>query len=140
MTSQTDLDQGGTFRQLQRVYMGPSVGWQLAPATVILPVTSASATVQPGNSLVTVNYNGAVTIQLPSAQGNVAGAGVVPGTWIPTPITIVDVGGLASSTNVITILPHGTETIVGLTSLVIDSPYGAYVLNPNDDSGGWTFP
>lgn len=111
----------------------------MAPASVVLPITSTgTTTAQVGNSLITVNINGTATIQLPSARANSAGAGVVPGTWIPTPITIVDVGGFASSTNVITILPAAGETIDGLASITIESAYGAYVLRPRLDSGLWT--
>lgn len=138
MTSQTDLDQGGTFRQQQRVWMGPSIGWQMAPASVVLPITATgTTTAQVGNSLITVNVAAVVTIQLPSARGNTAGAGVVPGTWIPTPITIVDIGGNAASFN-ITILPYSGETIDGLASLTIDSNYGAFALRPELEAGGWT--
>lgn len=140
MSSQLDLDQGGTFRQQQRIWMGPSIGWQLAPANVVLPVTATgTTTVQIGNTLVTVNYNGTgVVIQLPPAAGSAVGPGAIPGTWIPTPITVVDIGGFASTVNTITLVPYGTERIDGLTSIVIDSPYAAYTLRPNLTSGGWT--
>lgn len=139
MSSQTDLDQGGTFRQQGRVYMGPSLGWQIAPATVYLPVTSGgTTTVVPGNTLITVDSPSmSPLIQLPSAKGNTAGAGAVPGTWIPTPITIVDVGGHAGAVGIL-IVPFAGETIDGLTSITIDSNYGAFVLRPNLVSGGWT--
>lgn len=121
--------------------MGPSLGWREAPASVILPVTAAgTTTVQPGNTLITVSFNGAgVVIQLPSAKGNTGGgAGAVPGTWVPTPITVVDIGGFASVANAITILPLGSETIDALASILIDSPYAAYTLRPNLTAGGWT--
>src|SRR6267142_2465660 len=82
MTSQLDLDAGGTFRQTQRVFMGPSIGWVNAPITSILPVTAAGTTViQLGNTLITVNVNGAVTLQLPKFKGNQAGAGGLPSNY-----------------------------------------------------------
>lgn len=136
--SQTDLDQGGTFRQMQRVYLGPSVGWVWAPSTVILPVTSASATIARGNSLVTVSYNGPVTLQLPLSRANSAGAQAVPGDFPVTPLVIVDIGGFASAVNTITINRAGSELIDGLTSILIDSPYAAFVLRPDVINGGWT--
>lgn len=138
MSSQTDLDMGGTFRQTKRVYMGPSVGWVITADQVILPVTSASATISRGNSLVTVSRNGAVTLQLPLAKANTAGVQAVPGDFPIVPLCIVDIGGFASSVNTITINRAGTETIDGLTSIVIDSPYGAFVLRPDVINGGWT--
>lgn len=120
--------------------MGPSIGWQMAPASVVLPITAVgTTTVAVGNSLVTVNINGPVTIQLPSALGNPVGAAAVPGTWIPTPITVMDVGGFANATTAkITILPFGSETIDGVASITIESPYAAYVLRPRLVTGGWT--
>lgn len=138
MTSQTDLDQGGTFRQLQRVYMGPSVGWVMAASQVILPVTSASATIQRGNSLVTVNHNGAVTLQLPLAKANDAGPQAIPGDFPIVPLCIVDIGGFASDVNTITINRAGTELIDGLASIQITSPFGAFVLRPDVINGAWT--
>jgi hypothetical protein len=140
MPSQLDLDQGGTFRQTHNVYLGPSIGWVPAPTPVgvILPViTGGTTTVLPGNTLVTVNFNGAVTIQLPSAKASLAGAGANPGTFVQIPLTVVDVGGFAIA-HPITILPFGAETIDGLVSISISSNYGAYVLKPNTTTGGWT--
>lgn len=137
MGSQTDLDQGGTFRQNQSVYMGPSIGWMPAPFSVVLAVTtSGTTTVQPGNTLVTVNFAGPITIQLPIAKGNLAGAGAVPGSYLGVPITVVDISG-AANTNNITILPFGTEKIDGLSSIKIQSAYGAWSLRPDLVNGGW---
>lgn len=138
MTSQLDLDQGGTFRQVSRVYMGPSIGWQLAPASVILPIiATGTTTAQVGNSLITFNIAAIATVQLFRSRGNAAGAGVVPGTWVPTPIVIIDIGGNAATFNK-TILPFAGESFDGLASLVIDSNYGTFVLTPNLDTGVWT--
>ena len=138
MGSQTDLDQGGTFRSTQRVYQGPSIGWVTSAVSVILPITTAGPiTVQPGNSLVTVNFNGPVTINLPLAKGSAAGAGVIPGQFAVPPLTIVDIGGFAQ-TGTITINAAGGETIDGLASITITSAFGAYRLQPNVINGGWT--
>lgn len=140
MGSQSDLDQGGTFRQTERVYMGPSVGWQYAPApqSVILPITATGTTsALVGNSLITFNVAAIATVQLFRSRGNSAGPGVVPGSWIPTPIVIVDIGGNAASFNK-TILPFAGESFDGLSSLTIDSNYGTWVITPNLDTGVWT--
>lgn len=138
MTSQLDLDQGGTFRQKQRVYLGPSVGWVEMFNNNILPITvTGTTTLLLGTTLVLVNVNAAVTIQLPSAVASPAGAQALPGTFLARPITIVDAGGHATAHN-ITILPYGTELIDGLATIAILGNYGAYVLTPNTPSGGWT--
>lgn len=73
---------------------------------------------------VLVNVNSAVTIQLgPSALRS----GV--------PISVVDIGGFAGTFN-ITILPDGTEKIIGQSSVAITNAYGAWTLWPIA-TGGW---
>ena len=141
MGSQLDLDQGGTFRQKQRVYMGPSVGWIEAAFQYVLPVTIGGlTTILLGNTLVLVNFAGVVSLQLPSGKSSAAGAQAIPGSFIGKPITIVDSGGNASGANAITILAPAGETIDGLASIKIQTAYGAFVLTPNITSaaGGYT--
>ncbi len=138
MPSQLDLDQGGTARQTQRVYMGPSVGWVNAPASVILPITTSGTTVVLlGATLVTVNVNGAVTIQLPSAKDAGVPAIGLSGPYIKSTITIVDIGGFAQA-HPITILPAAGENIMGLSQIQITINYGGYTLNPSNAQQGWT--
>ena len=138
MSSQLDLDQGGTNRQRQKVYMGPSVGWVDAPATVALPVTTAgTTTILLGTTLVLVNVNGAVTIQLPSAKDAGVPAIGLAGPYLKNPITIVDIGGFAGA-HPITILPAAGETIMGLASISLSVNYGGYTLNPSNAQQGWT--
>ena len=138
MGSQTDLDQGGTFRQQNRVYLGPSVGWQWAPSSVILPIITGGTTiVQRGNSLITLNFNGLITVQLPPAKSSLAGAQANPGTFVAVPITIVDIGGFCSVANPATIQGSGSELVDGLASVSLQSPYGAFVLQPDIIHGGW---
>lgn len=141
MGSQTDLDQGGTFRQFARRWLGPSVGWIDTPEVNVLPIVAAGTTnVAVGTTLVTVNVAGAVTLQLPSAKASVtATAGAQPGLSLGLPLTVVDIGGHADAFN-ITILPFGTEKIMGLNSLSISTQYGAFVLIPNLSAGGWSQP
>jgi hypothetical protein len=43
MPSQTDLDQGGTFRQWWQLNLGPSMGRQMVPLRNRLSVTTAAA-------------------------------------------------------------------------------------------------
>lgn len=139
MSSQKDLDQGGTNRQWTRSYMGPSVGWVYAPLQNVLLITTAGTTVlDPSTSLVEVNVAvGAVTIKLPSAIQPAAGATAQPGLFVSNPITIVDVGGNAGS-NAITIIPvSGAETILGLASIQISVNYGGYTLQPNSAQKTW---
>lgn len=138
MTSQLDLDQGGTFRQTQKVYMGPSVGWVNAPQQTVLPVLVGGTTnVLRGMNVVLVNFAGAVTIQLPSSLRSAAGPQAIPGDSVIVPVVVIDQGGNAY-VNPITILPFGSELIDGLASIELGSSFGAYVLRPNIDTGGWT--
>jgi len=141
MASQLDLDQGGSFRQFVRRYLGPSVGWVNSPDDNVVPVTSAgTTTVLVGTTLVPISVNGNVTIQLPSSKASVIPAGAQPGLNLALPITIVDIAGFVDGAAVLyTILPFGTELIMGLASIQIASPYGAFVLLPIlDGNGGWT--
>jgi len=138
MASQTDLDQGGTFRQYVRRWLGPSVGWVNSPDTNVLAVTAAG-TVSPvnGTTLIAVNVAGLVTVQLwdPTAPGTPANS--LPGPYLAQPLTVVDIGGHAASFN-ITILPAAGKTIMGLASIIIANDYGAFVIMPNLVTGGWT--
>ena len=141
MGSQLDLDQGGSFRQYVRRWLGPSIGWVNSPDDNVVPVTVAgTTTVLSGTTLVPINVNGNVTIQLPSAKSSVnAGQAALPGLALGLPMTIVDIGGHVDGATVLyTILPYGAETIMGLASIQIASPYGAFVLLPNLTVGGWT--
>lgn len=139
MPSQTDLDQGGTFRQFVRTYLGPSVGWVASPNVNVVPITAAgTTTIIQGCTLVTVNIAGLVTVQLPSARSATVPAGVAPGTYLGLPVTVVDVGGHAASF-AITILPFGAETIDGLSSITISSAFGRISLYPDIANGKWTY-
>ena len=138
MVSRVDLDQGGTFRQQQRVWMGPSVGWVFAPQESVFPITALGTySIPRGFNLVTINANGNVTINLPSAKASAQGPQAIPGQWILTPVTIVDIGGFAAS-NTYLIVPFGAETISGLANLTLNANYGAFVLKPILETGGWT--
>lgn len=138
MGSQTDLDQGGTYRQYQRVYLGPSVGWITFPVDNVLAITAAG-TYAPinGTTLITVNIAGLVTVNLWNpTQPSTATAGSLPGPFMGMPLTIVDIGGHAASFN-ITINPSAGKTIMGLASIPIANDYGGFILRPNLATGNW---
>lgn len=138
MSSQLDLDQGGTFRQQQRVYMGPSVGWVQAPQQSVLPITAAGTfSVLRGMNLVTINVNGNVTINLPSSKASTKGPQAIPGQWVLVNVVIVDIGGHAGGANTYLINANGAELIDGFASITLSAPYGTYVLKPILETGGW---
>lgn len=139
MGSQSDLDQGGTNRQYTRQYLGPSVGWVTtpAPAASTLVITAAGTyTVNRSVTLITVNVNGAVILNLPRARQSAVGPQAQPGLSVQTPIVIVDVGGFATA-NPIRINPAVGETIMSLAQIFLSVNYGGYTLKPLDSLPGW---
>jgi len=137
MSSQLDLDQGGTSREWQKVYMGPSIGWVSRPVQNVLSITAAGTyTLDRSTNYVNVNVAGLVTINLPSALSSLAGAGANPGTYVQNPIVILDTGG-NSSTFAITIVPAAGDTIMGLASVQLASNFGAFSLAPNSAQRTW---
>lgn len=137
MSSQTDLDQGGTFRQIDRVYMGPSVGWQHIMQAAVLNVTAAGTyTIARGTTLIKLSANGNITLNLPSSRASLAGPQAIPGQFVLASVTIVDVGGFAD-TNTYRVVPFGAETISGLASVDLASERGSLILEPLLDTGGW---
>lgn len=143
MSSQTDLDQGGTARQWVRTYLGPSVGWVYLPGLNPLPLITIAGTyiIQPDTTLVQVNCNGAVVIQLPTALEPTVPAINQGALFAKKPITIVDIGGFAALVggHPIIINPASVaENIMGLTTISIQTAYGAYTLSPSNTQKGWT--
>ena len=137
MASQTDLDQGGSYRQFQRVFLGPSVGWVTFPVDNVLAIVAAG-TYSPvnGTTLITVNIAGLVTINLWNPTQPTIPAGALPGPYMGLPLTIVDIGGHAAADN-ITINPSAGKTIMGLASISITSDFGGFILRPNLANGNW---
>lgn len=136
MANPQDLDQGGTFRTWSQVYMGPTIGWVTAPSSTTHVTAGGTTTVPPGVSMVHVEFNGAVTIQLPPFKQPLGGQAVTPLAYVPSnPIFIVDTGGFATA-HPITILPGAGETIDGLASIQITNNYGAVTLMPDPVEGG----
>ena len=140
MASQQDLDQGGTFRQWTRMYMGPSVGWVSVPVDAVLSITAGGTyTIARGTSLILLNVNASVTLNLPSSKASPQGPQALPGQWVVNPVTIVDSGGFANPGFVDYLInPLGAERISGLTQVALASPYGSLILNPILSTGGWT--
>lgn len=137
MGSQLDLDQGGTFRQWVRNYMGPSVGWVSVPVDAVLNITATGTyTIQRGTSLILLNVNANVTINLPSAKASPQGPQAIPGQWVINPVTIVDIGGFAS-TRTYSIVPSAGELISGLASVQLATDRGTVILIPILTTGGW---
>ena len=137
MGSQQDLDQGGTFRQTDRVWMGPSVGWQPQLKVAIQNIIVAGTyTIVRGTSLIKLSPNGAVTLNMPSSRASLAGPQAIPGQSVITPVTIVDIGGFAGSVTY-RIFPFGAELISGLASVDLASARGSLILEPLLDTGGW---
>lgn len=137
MGSQTDLDQGGTFRQIDRVWMGPSVGWQQVMQAAVFDIIAAGTyTLARGTTLIKISANGNVTINLPSSRASLAGPQAIPGQFVIAPVTIVDIGGFAD-TNTYNVVPFGAETISGLASVQLASERGSLILEPLLETGGW---
>jgi hypothetical protein len=134
MPSQVDYDQSGTVRFLQRRYLGPSLGWVDAPDAILRITSGGTTNVLLGNSVISVNFNGPVTIQLPQFNNSNPAQ---PGLIRDMPIVIADVGGFAGA-NPITILSWPGETISSLRSTTIATPYGALILIPDPVAGGCT--
>lgn len=138
MGSQLDLDQGGTFRQYQKVWLGPSIGWMDFPVTAILLVNAAGTfAIQRATNFIQLSVAaGVVNINLPSSKAGVAQA--LPGQSVQTPTIITDILGTAGAAATINVNANGTELISGLASVQLASPFGTLLLNPNLSAGGWT--
>ena len=138
MSSQLDLDQGGTSREWVSTYLGPSVGWVRLPSRNLLEITVAGTyTLDLSTNLVHVKVNGAVTINLPPASNPSVPAGALPGQFGKVSIGIVDIGGFANA-HPITIAAAAGETIMNIASIQITSNYAGFILYPSNVLRGWT--
>lgn len=139
MSSQLDLDQGGTYREWKPAWLGPSVGWIWMPnRNALSVVTGGTFTLDPSTSLVEINAAASVIIVLPSAIDPSVPAGALPGRFAKTPVSVVDTGGNAGAFP-ITIQPtSSSENVLGLSQIQISANYGGYILYPNSTLKGWT--
>lgn len=140
MGSQSDLDQGGTFRQYTRVWQGPSVGWLTVPVTAILTITAAGTyTIQRWTNLIKLRVAaGVVNLNLPSSKASAQGPQAIPGQWVYNPVVIAGLQGTEGGAATINVNPNGAELISGLAQVQLATPYGTILLEPELVSGGWT--
>lgn len=137
MASQQDLDMGGTFRQWAKMFMGPSVGWVSVPVDAVFNITAAGTySIARGTSLILLNVDANVDIELPSSLAAPQGPQALPGQWVINPVTIIDIGGFASS-RTYNIVPFGSELISGLASVQLATDRGTVILIPILTTGGW---
>ncbi len=139
MGSQLDLDQGGTHRQYQRIWMGPSVGWLTMPVQAIITQTAAGTLIlQRWTNLIKVKVaSGVLNINLPSSKASTQGPQAIPGQWVNNPVIITDLLGSAGAALTVNIFPFGSELISGLAEIQLASPYGTLLLEPQITTGGW---
>lgn len=139
MSSQLDLDQGGTFRQWQRVFMGPSVGWLNVPVQAIITQTAAGTlNLLRWTNLVKLKVlTGTLNINLPSSKASAQGPQAIPGQWVYNPVIIMDLIGTAGNPTVININAFGSELISGLAQIQLPTPFGTILLEPDLVNGGW---
>lgn len=139
MGSQLDLDQGGTHRQYQRIWMGPSVGWLTMPVQAIITQSAAGTlNLLRWTNLVKIKAaSGTLTINLPSSKASTQGPQAIPGQWVYNPVILVDLSGQAGSALTVNVFPFGSELISGLAEIQLAVPYGTLLLEPILDTGGW---
>lgn len=141
MSSQTDLDQGGTSREWIRSYRGPSVGWISVPKRNAYPggpiTVAGTYNLDPSTNYVEVNCTGAVTLVLPSAVEPAVGPQAQPGLFARPPLVITDIGGNASAHPITIQRNNSNENVMGLASIQITSNYGGYTLSPSSSQKGW---
>lgn len=140
MGSQLDLDQGGTFRQYQRLWMGPSVGWQTMPLQAIITQSAAGTlTLLRWTNLVKLRVAaGVLNINLPSSKAAAPGPQAIPGQWVYNPVIIIDQSGQAGALTTVNLNPFGAELISGLAQVQLAAPYGTIILEPELTTGGWS--
>ena len=134
-----DLDQSGSGYQSVNVYLGPSLGWvkvRVKPQTKIL--AAGTTTLTADASVILVNINGLVTLNLPDVTKWIQETAYMPATAFERAVWIKDLGGFASPANPITVAPFGTQTIDGLAqSYTIIQTNQLLKLYPLNDLTGW---
>lgn len=140
MSSQLDLDQGGTHRQYQRIWMGPSVGWLTMPVQAIITQSVAGTlNLLRWTNLIKLKVAaGVLSINLPSSKASIPGPQAIPGQWVDNPVVIIDLSGQAGLATTVNVFPFGSELISGLSEIQLATPFGTLLLEPEIVNGGWT--
>lgn len=142
MASQTDLDQGGTYRTWEKVYMGPSMGLVWIPSQSRFGISApGSYTIDPSIVFVAINNpsGGVVTITLPSLAAPPFQA-VQPGVaGVTNPIVrVIDIFGNAA-TSTYTIQPAAGDILDNnLASVQINSNFGQFAFTASAGRRLWT--
>lgn len=115
----------GNYGEMLMTY-GSTTSWELPGRVFRTVVSTNSYNILVSDRIIGVTYTttGTVDLYLPSTM------------LFYARITIVDEGGMAGTNN-ITIHPNGFDTIIGQTSLVINSDYNSVSLYNNGVDGKW---
>lgn len=134
----SDLDKGGAYAQVQRVWFGPTLGWKDEFVLPQVTITSGGVTVvPPGVALLLIDVAATVTLNLPSALVVLQQTSYAPANGIERSIWIKDFGGNAAAFN-ITVNPSGAEKFdKTLTQLIIGQNRQLVRLYPLGDGTGW---
>ena len=134
-----DHDQGGVnLAQQVLAACGPSLGWQRQLVAPEFRVTTGGTKILTGAGVVLVNFNGAVTIALPSVASLFQQApSLAPSPVFGQAIVVKDLGGFASAANPILIEPSGSDLVDGLASFSIITPFDLIRLFALTDLSGF---
>lgn len=133
-----DIDKSGDTFQWERVWCGPTLGWQFVPVKGSIQVTTAGAhSVPAGIAIVFVNVAGLVTINLPDINVWVQMTQGQPPAGFERAIYIKDLGGNAAANN-ITVAPFAGQKIDNLAqNFTIVQNRQLLRLYPLNDRTGW---
>jgi hypothetical protein len=117
--------------------MGPSLGWRLLPVMPNLFVTSVAPLVVPPFASRIILKVAVKAIALPSVASWVVASPSQNNTAFDRSIWIKDLIGAASVGAPIVITPSGSDTIDGLASFSIITPFDLIRLYPLTSLDGW---
>jgi hypothetical protein len=133
MASMTDLDQGGTYRQYITVNLGPTLGLQRQPASLLIVNAAGTYNLDVSVAMIQVAVAGLVTLVLPTPLD--PPIPVQPGLFVNGSVLVVDVLGTAGS------FPITIQTVVGTinngASAQIAMAYGSLLFTPVPTLGMW---
>lgn len=134
----SDNDKSGRFARRARVYGGPTLGWHMVDIEPERFISTSPVTVGSGDSVILLTGT-AQTINLPDVTQWVLQSADNPNARpaFDRGLEIVDFGGLASDASRHTIVPYGTQTIMGLAQWQIISAFVGVILRPLSTLTGW---